>query len=92
MLGITYFPKKKEFFKIKTQWEKHVKNRNRTLDRLCSEQPLKSRKDLEEALLWRLHEKGATVPSWCKYKKTLKHTKVSELAKYIMKLEKKSQK
>lgn len=84
MIGIDYFPKNKmEWRKGYTAFRKHQRAIKKTIDKACSLNPLTPRDEIEEAVLWRLHMKGARYPSWHEYK-TKMYTSPSKMKKTIL--------
>lgn len=61
--------RRREWAAVKTQWEEHVKARNRAIDKIVSLNGV-PRDVVEEAVLWRLHENGVRFRSYRNYKES----------------------
>lgn len=83
MLGIDYFPKtRREYMKGYKAWQKQMRLVKRYIDQRCSKEPLKSREDIEEAILTVMHLKGAYVPTWHEYRHSKMYpTRMKDLKK-----------
>ena len=78
---------RRKYHKIQTQFEKKMKLKKRLIDMTSSVNHI-SRRDAKSAVEWRLHLKGVSFISYCKYKKKYPNNLVKALRTVIETLSK----